>query len=263
MKIYFLDLGHLETDMNYAVAGTVRASVDNKAASCVWGRIPIYAVYIDHPKGKILFDTGCRKDAMSGGWSAASVKFCPYLFTPEQTIEHQLKLCGVTPEEIDYLIMSHMHLDHAGNIGLFKNAKVIVQKSEMESALLFTHTVQAIGTYMKDEVDVDANFMLVEGDYTLFEDLRFVSLPGHSEGLMGLRLELKNSGTFLFTSDACYSAGSYGPPAMYPAKIADSKGFVASVEKLRKIANETNATVIFGHDDSQFAGLKKAPSFYD
>ena len=32
-------------------------------------------------------------------------------------MEKQLALCGVTPEEIDYVVISHLHHDHAGKIG--------------------------------------------------------------------------------------------------------------------------------------------------
>lgn len=263
MKIHFMDLGHMCCDKNSLVAGSVKSSIDDHSPACIWAQFPVWAMYIDHPMGKIVFDAGCTKDAMRGGWAPASMKFTPYSFTPDQTIEHQLKLCGVTPEEIDYVVISHMHLDHAGNIGLFKNAKIIVQREELQSALMVTHTVAAKGTYIKADVDVDANWMLIDGDYKLFDDVKLISLPGHAAGQMGIQLDLENNGTFLVVSDACYTSVNYGPPAQPTGKVADSKSYFVSMEKLRKIANETNATVIFGHDDKQFSSIKKAPEYYD
>lgn len=263
MKVYLLDLGQMNCDINTVVAGYTKASAKDRSPACIWTTIPIWALYIDHPMGKIVFDTGCTKDAMNGGWSQASIDYTPYSFNADQTIENQLELCGVKPEEIDYVILSHMHLDHAGNVDIFTKAKVIVQREELQSALLATHAVAAKGTYIKKDVDVEADWWLIDGDNSLFEDVKLIHLPGHSSGQMGLQLELENSGSYLFVSDACYTRMNYGPPAQPTGRVSDSKSYFCSIEKMRKIEKETNAKVIFGHDDIQFSRMKRAPEYYD
>lgn len=43
-----------------------------------------------------------------------------------------LATVGVTPEEVTHLILTHGHFDHMGAVGHFPNARVLIQKSELE-----------------------------------------------------------------------------------------------------------------------------------
>lgn len=255
MKVYLLDLGWMEADRNYMFAGASRSSVDDKNAANIWGRVPIERAYIDHPMGKIMIDAGVNKCLYSS-------KLNPYVHTLEQTLDYQLSLCGVTPEDIDYLIVTHMHVDHIGQIDRFKNAKVIVQRSELQQALFATHT-NSDHSFIREDVDVTADFIILDGDYQFAEDIRLVHLPGHTDGQMGVILTLSD-GNYIFTSDAVNTAESYGPPAVAPAKAPwDSRAWRASVEKVRRLVAEYNAKIIFGHDQNQYFKLKKAPEYYE
>ena len=64
MKLYILDNGFLECDQNWMVAMSVLVTKDNTNPRINWIKIPVFAVLIDHPDGKILYDTGCHPDAM-------------------------------------------------------------------------------------------------------------------------------------------------------------------------------------------------------
>jgi glyoxylase-like metal-dependent hydrolase (beta-lactamase superfamily II) len=63
----------------------------------------------------------------------------------------------------------------------------------------------------------------------------------------------------LFTSDAVYMGDSYGPPAVAAAIVNDLNAFYESVEKVRSVAEKSEAQVIFGHDSEQMKGLRVAP----
>ena len=52
------------------------------------------------------------------------------------------------------------------------------------------------------------------------------------------------------------------PPATGAAIVWDNLQWLESVEKLRRIAGETDATVIFGHDPLQREQLKLSPTGY-
>ncbi len=259
MKVYWLDLGCLEGDKNYMYSGATRGTVDNKNAPTVWCRIPIESAYIDHPKGKILIDAGVNKGLCSS-------KNNPYVYNEKQTLEYQLSLCGVTPLDIDYVIVTHMHVDHIGELSKFKNAKVIVQRSELMLALFASHSTldpsQRL-SYIREDVDVEADFMVIDGDYQLFDDIRLLHLPGHTDGLQGLMLSLKD-GNVIFTSDAINTSQAFGPPSMPPAKAPwDSRAWRDSVERVRRLALENKASIIFGHDEEQYFTMRKAPEYYE
>src|SRR5690242_14158989 len=86
-----------------------------------------------------------------------------------------------------------------------------------------------------------------------------IQTPGHTPGSMSMRVDLPESGTMIFTADAVYMGESYGPPAVPAAIVNNLEQFYSSVEKLRGIATETNATVVFGHDANQIKQLRVAP----
>ena len=79
---------------------------------------------------------------------------------------------------------------------------------------------------------------------------------------MSLRVDLPNEGTKIFTSDAVYMEESYGPPAIGAAIVWSSLDWLASVEKLRRIEQETGAEMIFGHDEAQRQTFKMGPDEY-
>jgi glyoxylase-like metal-dependent hydrolase (beta-lactamase superfamily II) len=55
---------------------------------------------------------------------------------------------------------------------------------------------------------------------------------------------------------------TYGPPATPGTLVTDLTAFYRSVEKIRKLAEETNATLVFGHDSQQLTKLRVAPESY-
>ena len=77
---------------------------------------------------------------------------------------------------------------------------------------------------------------------------------------MAMRVDLPETGTMIFTSDAVYMGDSYGPPSTPAAIVNDLGAWYSSVEKIRGIAEETNATIVFGHDAAQLRGMRLAPT---
>ena len=77
---------------------------------------------------------------------------------------------------------------------------------------------------------------------------------------MSLQLDLADTGTMIFTSDAIYMKASHGPPAVGAAIVWNNLEWLRSVEKIRNIAERTNATLVFGHDPDQTKQLRIAPS---
>lgn len=244
MRICFLPLGNIRVRYDDLVRPNAEAEKSSRTAE-----IPTWAVYIEHPEARLLFDTG-QKFLTEGERS-------------NDRLLKQLSLCGVAPPDIDYVIMSHLHNDHAGKIGLFSNAQVVVQRQELADALVESHTGDPNGIYHREDVDVQAKWKLVDGRYQLFNGIDLIPFPGHTRGLQGMLLSLEHAGKFLIASDACYSSENYGPPVRLSGVATDDELSVKSVEKIREIAGEHHAKIIFGHDLQQFHLLKKAPFFYD
>jgi|GEM_PF-4985986 len=60
------------------VAVSVVGTLEDKTPQTKWIRIPVYAVLIDSPEGKVLYDTGCHPEAMAGYWSPGLRSIFPY-----------------------------------------------------------------------------------------------------------------------------------------------------------------------------------------
>lgn len=252
MKVYILDNGWLECDANWMVAMSVVGTKGNPNPQARWIKIPVYAVLIDHPEGKFLYDTGCAPDMPND----AEAVF-PYYQDKNQTLAKQLSLAHTRPEEIKAVILSHLHVDHAGNIGLFKHAEFYVHKSEVEHAPTPGLTVPL------DWESLGKRCHLVEKDQEFARGIKLIALPGHSYGVLGLMVETKNDGVLVFPSDAMYTKANYGPPAKLSGIVYDTLSYFESIEKVRRLATEHDAKVMFPHDMEFFKTLKLAPQWYE
>ncbi len=263
-KLYILDLGDLECDKAWIVALPNPGLVDNKNPPAIWMKAPSIAVYLDHPEAKILFDTGCSP-RWRETWPELVQRAFPW--TREVPLEEALKKVGVKPDDLDYVVISHLHMDHAGGLYLFANkkAKIVVQREEAREAFtsVFCYPELALA-YVRSDFAIDGlNWMLLDGDYELVTDVTLLSLPGHSPGCMGMMVTLDKAGTMIFSSDSCYTAENYGPPVKMPGIVVDTVSYAKSVERIRSLARKYNAQVIFGHDPEQWKTLKMAPEYYE
>ena len=267
MKAYVLNTGWLECDRNCMVSSSTQATLQNKECMHKWIKIPVYTVLIDHPSGKILYDLGCHPDAMKGYWPAGLVNVFPYYYDAGQTLVEQLALTGTKPADIKTVVLSHMHLDHAGNLNLFEHADVYVHRKDFEYGQTMVHLSpdpEKHGAYVKADLEVPVKqFHLVDKDFELVPGIEVITLPGHTPGLLGIVVHLAKEGTLIFPQDALYTRENYGPPAKASGIMYDTLAFFASIEKVREYAAKYKAKVMFSHDMEFFKTIKHAPEFYE
>src|SRR6516164_7199808 len=97
--------------------------------------IPVAFFLIKHPKGNILFDTGDNGRIITDQtyWGPMAAMLDKGV-SADLAIDTQLGKVGIKPADINYVILGHMHLDHAGNVGKFPNATIVVQRDEIINA---------------------------------------------------------------------------------------------------------------------------------
>lgn len=265
MKMYFQNHGYLGCDLRWFVLGKDFASSSNRKPPTHWYSCPTNTLVIDHPEGHIIFDTSCPRDWQTRWEESGNAEFNPYeKVSDEQFLDSSLKRLGLEPTDFRFVVLSHLHFDHAGNMALFKDAgpTFLAQKAEKEGALAIPGSFA--GAHLKDDYADGFDIDTIDGDADLVDGIRLVSLPGHTWGTMGIMLDLPNTGTLIYTSDGVYMEENYGPPAV-PDPIAwSSLDWLASVEKVRRLAEKHNATLLFGHDYQQVNGkIRLAPAYYD
>lgn len=265
MQLYVLNLGRIECDLCWAISNPRPAVETNKTRPAMWVKMPVLGFLVVHPKGIILFDTGCAADGMSY-WPEATKKAFPFYITEGEHLENRISALGINIRDIDTVILSHLHFDHAGNIRLFSHSRILVHSREFANALAQTHaTPDYVGGYIKREFAIEGlHYDLIDEDTEIFPGIEVITLEGHTPGILGLVVHLKNSGTIICSSDALDTRANYGPPARLPGEIYDSLGFMRTVNKVRRLQRKYQALVIFGHDEQQYESeLKKYPDYYE
>jgi glyoxylase-like metal-dependent hydrolase (beta-lactamase superfamily II) len=218
---------------------------------------PAIAYVIEHPDGRILWETGVSTKAVEE-WPAEWQQMIDLsTVPPEACLETRLKELALGPEDFRWVVMGHLHLDHAGGLRIFADADAEIVVHEDEYNHVQAMQSDAENFYAK----ADFAFMdgvkptTVSGATTdLTRDVRLVSLPGHTPGQMGLLVKLDTTGWALLTSDALYLHDSYGPPAVGSPIVWDAEEWRSSVETVRKVATEHEALIFPGHDTT---GIKQ------
>lgn len=133
-----------------------------------------------------------------------------YSFTEGDPYMESLAAAGVKPEEIDLVINTHLHFDHAGGntkfvngraVPAFRNARYIVQTGELEHALHPNERDRA-SYYAHDFVPItDAGlWQLVDGDTEILPGISVVKIPGHNMQVQAI--QIRGGGKkFMFIAD--------------------------------------------------------------
>lgn len=244
-----------------------RAFLQQGGEGAQW--VPAAFYLIQHPKGNVLFDTGVndREIAEPGSvWARGAIDYFGLKKTPEQSIEAQLAKADVTPADIRYVVISHMHLDHAGNIAKFPNATFVIQNEELKQA--WWPDAGFEGGYLLEDIKDTRRFnvMRLDGNLDLFGDrsVEVLRVPGHTPGSQILVARLPKSGTAVFTGDAVYLKDNLehdrlpGPAGTWFA-TAMRQGY----HLIRHLRDAENAKVFYSHDGAQFKSYRQAPAYYD
>lgn len=265
MKVYVIGTGRMYNDYNLSQAHWTLGTRENPKPEITWYKGPSYAVLIEHPTaGYILFDMGSNPRSTEI-WPKSVTDTCYHIPVEGETMEEGLASIGLEPKDINYVVMSHMHMDHIGNTQLFKDtAEFFVGRKEAEyafSLVLADPNPDTHGFYNKDDVIATRKKVTyIDEDRELFPGIDVINLPGHTPGLIGLILHMKGKNIML-VSDALNAQANYD--GRLPGVVRDPISYVQSREKIKKLEKENDAWVWYGHDIEQFNGLKKIPEYYE
>lgn len=153
----------------------------------------LHPLLICHPEKKILIDTGIGEKFDEKFRSIYGVD-------KSESIEGCLSKSGLKPADIDVVIISHLHFDHAGGntmrdakgnvVPKFPNATYVLQKKEWEVGLKPNPRSKA--SYLKENYVPLEEFgllKLIDGEYEVFPGITCHPTGGHTEGHQVVTIE--------------------------------------------------------------------------
>lgn len=235
----------------YAYTGLLRGSKHK-----VW--LPVYTYLIQHPKGNILVDTGWHSDVrvnqkkhMTWKLNMASKAKLPV----GEAIDEQLLKLGIKPEELDYVFLTHLDVDHASGLKLVDKAKHICISEEeyqaMEQGDIRYHKGLWEGINLDTIKMKSSKYGPFNRSYDVFgdESVILIDLSGHSKGTMGVIIQ--NQGKYvILTSDSGYNSSSWKKLKL-PGITVDRNKAMAALEWIQKKNTDPNCLEILATHDPE------------
>lgn len=212
--------------------------------------LPVMQVLLQADGKTILVDTGMppvaagdseglqREYGMDPSWIRP-------LMAPEERIDAQLGMLGLGVGDLDLVINTHFHFDHAGGNCLVAGVPIAVQEAELRAA-------QISDDYLPVWDAPGVQFQVVSGDWSPMGGVEMIHTPGHSPGHQSMLVQT-DSGPWLFTWDAVYTEEHWRADKL--GAVQDVANARASLKRLREIALAEDAIIVFGHDIAQWESL--------
>ena len=256
-NVTLIDRGRVRADRAYVVDGASMASAAEPDPDHERIEFVVRNAVVEAGGGTYLWDTGVPADA-ADVWPDPLYAAFEAHDAPDHGFADGLADAGYDREGVDAVVMSHLHLDHAGNLDAFAGTgtPVYVHREELPFAFYSAKTDEGPIAYLASDFDGDPNWRVVHRDrHTLAEGFELLHLPGHTPGLLGARVETPE-GTLLIAGDECYVDANYAEGApLGPGLMWSGRDWRDSLETLRELERRTDADVLHGHDLKRFETL--------
>lgn len=255
-KLYVFDCGRI------TIADVSQFSIFSLAedeVSTMVSAVPCFL--IEHPQGTLMWDLGLSEALYPDGMTIPEGPLTGSSLAVDTTLTNQLAVLGYAPGDIDYIAMSHMHFDHAGNTNLFLDATWLAREAERDYAFGEPEGLGWDPEFYEGLRNVEP--VLIEGHHDVFGDGTVVlrSAPGHTPGHQVLFIDLVETGPVVLSGDL-YHFPESRELGRVPLFNFDEAQTLAAMDAVEAFLQESGADLWIEHDSSHNATLKKSPEYY-
>jgi N-acyl homoserine lactone hydrolase len=270
MKLYVFSSGFLNIDKSALQAGAAPGKID----------IPVGFFLIHHPKGNVLFDCGNNDKVITdptywGPLAAMLGNPANNSRSPDVAVDAQLEKAGYKISDVNYVILGHMHLDHAGNVGKFPNATLVYQRDEIINALwpkpgfagpYIPGDLTVLRSPVGSPMPARQKVIELDGDLDLFGDgsIKIHRNSGHTPGSQMAVVHLPKTGAIVLTSDTAYLPESLEKDLLPSVSLAyDPAGILSGYQWIKHIRDTESGQVFMAHDAEGYKQHKHSPEYYE
>jgi N-acyl homoserine lactone hydrolase len=240
--------------------GTVAVKTRQRAGSGRWTEpLPILAWVVEHPEGLIVVDTGETARTAQKGYFP---RWHPYFrlgvrewVAADEEIGPQLQRLGLSPGDVRWVVLTHLHTDHAGGLRHFRGAEIVLSAEEWSVARgvggrlrgylphlwprwLTPRTVTFGGSPLPG---FPARSLTEAGDVLL------VPTPGHTHGHLSVVVRRDGQPDLLLAGDASYTQ-QLMLDGIIDGVASDARAAHDTLARLQRLTRQQPTVYLPAHD---------------
>lgn len=251
LKVHVMHTGAVKVDraLPYQELDKVPPVNERGEAFQMW--LPLSSYLIEHPKGRIVVDAGWHEEVRTkpAEHLGAAAQFAEFRLAEGESIREQLASRGLTPQDIDLVVVTHLDVDHISGLKLLSGAKRFLV-SETELRHVKPHKKQWYEGLPLDPFRLES---IPFGPYRLGKDVfddglvYLVFTPGHTMGQVSVLVRLA-SGWLLLAADVGYTERSW-KEFILPGITVDQQQAVDSLQWVKDFSERDDCEAVLASHD--------------
>lgn len=219
MKIRAISTGSVQITQNWRIGKGkgLRRLANTLFDSAFTEWLPIFCYVIEHPEGLIVVDTGIPANANDPvyfpPWMRLVQRAAKFRISPEEEIGPQMCRIGLSPQDVRWVVLTHLHQGHDGGLRHFPQAEFVLSRAEWEAArglkgrlagYLNQRWPAWFSPTLVDFTQAGAGVFPGQQPLISGSDICLVPTPGHSAGHQAV-LVYESDHVVMLAGDASYS----------------------------------------------------------
>jgi glyoxylase-like metal-dependent hydrolase (beta-lactamase superfamily II) len=225
--------------------------------------LPILCWAIEHPDGLVVVDTGESSATEPPWWDVFGRTSVRFAVAPDDEAGPRMRALGLDPRAARWVVMTHMHTDHAGGLEHFEGAEVVMSEREAAAAFARTGPLNGFHNSRYPSWLEPRRIAFGDGPWESFDDslaltpdgsVRLLPTPGHTLGHLSVAVDTGER-VVLIAGDSAYAERSL-LDGVVDGVAQDARAHRDSTARLRELCRRREVVFLPSHDPGSAARLE-------